>query len=617
MKTKISGLSRTSLWRAWKAVRGELKRASVRDAIDHLEYDIDPDKWINALLRDISFGRYEPDAPLRFTEAKGNGFSRRMTMPSVPDIVLFRTIVDHVYRKAKRFEIDNVFCERTALPKNLQDAAQDVSPILKGLKEQVTDYATSSTKQYRAWLLYNQYRKWLVFRKIHKFVVITDITNYFDSILYGRVSDSFHSIRVAPGMVGLLFFLLERLSIRDAYSESPRIGLPVDEFACSRKLAHMVLFPHDDRMLQGFGAGSYVRWMDDQNFGVASRAEGLRCLAVVSDSLSRLHLTANSKKSVILSISEARRHFHFDINDRLDRLERMSDDKASSRAKVRVVVRVTWKMAQKYEGRGQWDKILKRFYRIAGRYGMRFLRRRAILDVLKTPTLVRRVCEYVRATGTVTEYLDFVRALWTHPEQVYGDVNATLFESFLRLEPDAAGRSMIRMAAVATMKDAQKFDGVERCRALAPLLILRYGDGRSLRTLWKCLSPAGLGRTSREVSRASAIVLAGTGPSHLHRVRKIAGQLHRNDLGLLARMVDAIERYQKVPERWALRCKPGYDPVTGARFVDMRGIVALRLLGTNSAKPVRAWLADKKKGLRAQKDLSAFDQDLIRRLWPA
>src|SRR5688500_16295737 len=45
--------------------------------------------------------------------------------------------------------------------------------------------------------------------------------------------------------------------------------------------AHMVLFPPDDAMVQWVGEARYVRWMDDQNMAVKSRAEGLRVLSEV------------------------------------------------------------------------------------------------------------------------------------------------------------------------------------------------------------------------------------------------------------------------------------------------------------------------------------------------
>ena len=45
------------------------------------------------------------------------------------------------------------------------------------------------------------------------------------------------------------------------------------------------------------GEDNYVRWMDDQNFGVSSTAEGLRVLSEVGKSLASLHLSANAKKT--------------------------------------------------------------------------------------------------------------------------------------------------------------------------------------------------------------------------------------------------------------------------------------------------------------------------------
>ncbi len=37
------GINRSSLWNAWKSLRLELRKASVRDVLDYLDYDIDPD----------------------------------------------------------------------------------------------------------------------------------------------------------------------------------------------------------------------------------------------------------------------------------------------------------------------------------------------------------------------------------------------------------------------------------------------------------------------------------------------------------------------------------------------------------------------------------------------
>src|SRR5579862_4674913 len=86
----IRGISRTSLWKAWKVIRKDLKLASVRDVVDFLDFDVNPDVWINRLLHRIGSGEYEPETPTRFTLGKSKGFSRTMTLPSVPDLVLYR-----------------------------------------------------------------------------------------------------------------------------------------------------------------------------------------------------------------------------------------------------------------------------------------------------------------------------------------------------------------------------------------------------------------------------------------------------------------------------------------------------------------------------------------------
>ena len=122
---KVQGITKASLWESWKNVRKQLSRTFLRDVTDFVEYDIDPDWWIKRLLVDIETGRYEPATVHRFSVAKKMGFSRRMTMPSVPDLVLYRAAVDHLYRKAKRFEQRHVYFAQNTLSKKLQQIAQE------------------------------------------------------------------------------------------------------------------------------------------------------------------------------------------------------------------------------------------------------------------------------------------------------------------------------------------------------------------------------------------------------------------------------------------------------------------------------------------------------------
>lgn len=295
---RINGISKATLWESWRNVRKQLSRTFLRDVTDFVEYDVDPDWWIKRLLDDLATGKYEPATPTRFPVAKKMGFSRRMTQPSIPDLVIYRAIVDQIYKKAKRHERKHVYFAQNTLAKKVRTLEAE-------LEDGDSAYKFLSGNAILKWLEYDQYRKHLLLDHVHPFIVTTDITNFFDTVLFDRVADALHNIRVDRELVGLLFFILERLSIRDAFNESPRIGLPVDDFDCSRTLAHLVLFPHDDRMTKVVGEGAYIRWMDDQNFGVASYAEGLNVLRQCGDSLARLHLTPNAGKSRILSLEQA------------------------------------------------------------------------------------------------------------------------------------------------------------------------------------------------------------------------------------------------------------------------------------------------------------------------
>jgi len=159
MPDRIRGISKTSLWKAWKAIRKELKKSSLRDVVDFLEYDIDPEVWIRRLLKQIQAGTYEPRTPVRYTVAKSLGFSRKMTLPAIPDLVLYRAIVDHLYRVAKRREHKHVYFEVSSLSKVRK---QVIASAKQHMKTIGSIYALKSVSTFLAWLHYNQYRKYLI-----------------------------------------------------------------------------------------------------------------------------------------------------------------------------------------------------------------------------------------------------------------------------------------------------------------------------------------------------------------------------------------------------------------------------------------------------------------------
>lgn len=606
----IKGISKTTLWSTWKIVRADLRNASIRDVIDFVDYDIDPGKWIRRLLDQISVGKYEPAAPFRFTLGKSKGFSRTLTQPAIPDLVLYRTIVDAIYRKALRREHRHVYFKRERL-QQAQNAAQQqaAQQISWG-----TTYRMTSRRAFYNWLKYDQYRKYLLLGRIHPCIVVTDVTNFFDSVLHSHVEEALRGLPVASRMIGLLFFLLERLSISQDYSSSHGISLPVDEFDCSRTLAHLTLFSHDDAMVRAVGEDNYVRWMDDQNFGVASRSAGLRVLSHVGTSLAKLHLSPNAGKSRILTLVQARRHFHLDLNSMLDKADDSAKKAVTMRLRTRLAVQIRkiWTRARPHDGEGEFDKVLKRLYRLAGFCRLPFLRHRAAQDVLAKPELAERVCAYMRCSGTALEYLRWTDSLMKHEEQIYPDVNVCMVESFLRLEPNEVASTRIRSLATQLLSGASRIVGASECRALAPLLVLRFADRRSLPLLKRCFDDE-REIVSAALIRSAGIVYSSYGDAEFAAARRSAARSMRNHLAEVIRLVERIRAYPDVPMRYKARLETRYDSVAGTLYADMRALLTVRLLHLSKKREVLRWVSDWKTHLLG-KPISAFDRRLIKKL---
>ena len=593
----IPQLSKTSLWQAWKDVRKLLRKSSRRDVTDYFEFDVDPDHWIKEIALDIRQGRYEPAKPYRFLLAKSMGFSRRMTMPHIRDLVVYRAIINQILKRAGRGPGTHIHFAQKAISKHRHHTEHE-------------SYGNLSGNSFKEWLKFDQYRRYLLLGDVYPFIVLTDITNYFDSILFDRAIDAAMKSRMNSATLGLLRFLLERLTIRDSYGESPRIGLPVDEFECSRTLAHIVLFEHDLRMLRRVGDDGYARWMDDQAFGVPSRADGLQVLKSCGDSLARLHLTPNVSKSRILSLSEARQHFHFYINDQLDRVEEHLEKGA--RKQARIDFAGLWPSIRRSEQHGgEFAKVLKRAYRMAGRVGAKYLRYRARRDLLKHASLAIRIRDYVIATGTASGYLDFAEEIWSMQSQVYADINHALAEGLLRVETGRAEARAIRKIAGDLLRGRRRFTGSEACAALAPLLLLRFGDKRSLKTLRVVVGR--LKEVHPAVGKAASVVYASYGVTEHGEVVGSASKLQDNYLSDFLSMLDVAFRFTVVPQRYLILRETSYDSVSDLKRVDMRKLLVLRLLRLNEHPKVVKWLSDAQNVI-FKKDISTFDKALVKRM---
>lgn len=573
---------------------------------------------MNRLLARIASGEYEPETPRRFTIGKSKGFSRTMTFPAIPDLVLYRTIVDHVYDRSKARRHKHVYYLRDQISKTREVAVQGARQQMNAARNidyTGGEYRITSRRSFLNWLCFDQYRKLMIFEEVHDYFVITDVANFFDTVLHSHVAEAVRGLPVPPRMSGLLFFLLEKLSSRQDYSSSQGISLPTDEFDCSRTLGHMILFSHDDAMVRLIGEDRYVRWMDDQIMGVDTKAKGLHILAEVGRSLARLHLAPNSEKSKIMSLTEAKRHYHLEVNQMLDEAEELAKKiRTGGRGKQKLAAQIKriWRKAKPCDGIGEFGKILKRIYRLAGFCGLDILRSRAASDVLSDPSMAERISSYYRCTGSTSEYLSFVEMLLESPEQVYPDVNVSLAESLLRLEPSKNELPRLRRLTKRLLAREKIMPGSDDCAAIAPLLVLRFSDKRSIRTLKNYF--ANLDRNvPRQCVRAAAIVFSSYGATAFGEIRHVAGAMLRNHLSTLVRLVSEIQSCIEVPNRYKARLNLKFDSVASRKYVDMRVLLMARLLLLSESQRVHDWVAEWRKRVSGA-GISDYDCLLLRRL---
>ena len=157
--------------------------------------------------------------------------------------------------------------------------------------------------------------------------------------------------------------------------------------------------------------------------------------------------------------------------------------------------------------------------------------------------------------------------------------NLAAVESLLRLESTGYEARRIRALAIALLRGQRNLPGLDECRAVAPLLVLRFGDRRSLTVLTSILNKDG----SPLVTRAVGIVVASYGANQAAIVRRTASKLLRNPLASIVLLIDRIREYQSVPQRYASRLSLHTDPVANLKFVDMRSLLTARLLRLNRA----------------------------------
>ena len=430
-------ISLDNLRSTWRQLRREVREQAVRDPVDWLDWSVTVDATLPQLRESLLNGRYVPCTPIRYELAKSKGAYRVITVPNIRDCIVYRLLCDEALRVATPQKVPGAFFSRR----------HQMTPV-----GQTLAISDPSSGFYEIWKRYNQYRARTLLSGLYEVLVVTDISNYFDSIAHELLMEYLSPLGLPRKAVGLLGRILEEFKPPAGHSPNPRIGIPVDEFDCSRQLAHVFLFEHDRRIVERVGDEHFVRWMDDQNVGATSKTDARQIVNLLTSSLSSQRLTLNTGKTIFLSPDDVIIHFQLDVNDTLDGWEKTwKNASVADITQARTALEDIWSRVSSgpTSGKGNWDKVLKRIYGYATRVDSAILESRAYSDLVETPELDMRIFMYFAGRNRTERSISMFKDYCAAGESLYESTEAAFFESSLLVDADAATEEQLRQLASA------------------------------------------------------------------------------------------------------------------------------------------------------------------------
>jgi len=160
-------------------------------------------------------------------------------------------------------------------------------------------------------------------------------------------------------------------------------------------LAHALLF-EVDYVLKNRTNDSFVRWMDDINFGVSNLRSAKIILGEISDVLKSRGLALNLGKTEVMTSKEAEHHFLFRENLRLNKVQKHVRKLKSLQAKAKLANKLQHELASHLKScrARNRDKVTKRFLSILGALGVPAALPQARLIYASQPSLRASVLRY-------------------------------------------------------------------------------------------------------------------------------------------------------------------------------------------------------------------------------
>ncbi len=580
----------SALLRTWSEIRQDIKTLNARDCLDYLEYEVDIRLRVTDLRKRLKNGTYEPRKPAVFELAKSKGAYRSMAMLHIEDALVYRTIADEIYRRARTYEVKGSYFTR-------KHKAQPVGPKQgQLLLVRSNDFYKSVM---RLWLRYHQYRTRTMLNAVRPVLLVTDITNYFESIHHELLLEHLAPLGLPRKTISLLAKLLETFKpLNGGYSPNPRTGLPVDEFDASRQLAHVFLFEHDARVVANVGLGHYVRWMDDQTLAFDTMTHARQGVRQLTRSLADLRLVLNSGKTKFLRAQDTVVEFHLDANYNLDELNKVINKGKVPPGQLIRRFRKILREAAEFEGRGHWDKVLKRIYYAAGRLKWHGLRGRVYQDLIDYPAMSDRIFGYLVSIQEFGQLLRLFKRYVTQGESLYESVETTFFEVLLETNvPNNELRTKYREFS----KDwIIKPQGTNRSvpKGVAALALYWLGDRRSLRTIQNLLSRHGRSMPN-SVARTLMVALIALDNGKvqwcLDSAAEIGGPAVTSLASLLRKLIG--DTSLDAPPNGLISQR---SPFHGPKIFETRAWLKLEILRLARSPSIQTWIGQQRNTLKAQ-----------------
>lgn len=353
-------VSASILQRIWlKHIRDRMRKQVMPDPIEFLDFHVNLKQRCWELESLVCSGGYLPRPVVRLKVEKSKGLCRQIALPSPEDALLLQALSNALWKAI----------EPKAPKANSFYAQQDQAFSKKNPTNDDDEFGYGPIE---AWL---DFQKTLLgFSRTFKYVVVTDVANYYDSILHSFLRSILADYaQEREHALDLLIFAIDSMLWRPDYMPNYGIGLPQMDFDAPRLLAHTHLF-EIDALFGSHKSIGYARYMDDIDFGVDSPAAAKSVLRDLDLALQTRNLRVNSGKTKILTALEAQHHFRAYDNAKVDILEQRIDKYASNAAKLSKIGRVTAYAVTRglrtdRFSTGNGDKILKRLLGLCIRLG--------------------------------------------------------------------------------------------------------------------------------------------------------------------------------------------------------------------------------------------------------